>query len=408
MACAKTELCIFDVPFPQVVVDHTCFEEIFPINSITDPKKPDIEFNIVGTNTEYLDLNDTLMSIEFQVKKSDNTDLPADAAVTPANFLFHSLFKDVILTLNTEIIEGGSSKYTIKAIIDSVLNYSHDTKKMSLGCIGYANDADVRKKLIEKSRLLTLCGSPQLDFFDQPKYLIPGVSVHLRFKMNTDVFMLKSDILKPVVYITQAKLLVRRVRVEPAVLIGHQLGLNTKFAHYPIQKTVVVSHTMATGAGNFYKEQIFGFERLPKFVLVAFQSNDQSNGTYASDSSKFKHLNVSSITLTRNTDFHETYIQDFDTNNYMTTYVTSIIRNMGQLNRNFNCGITFEDFKETYPFFTFVLAPDFDIHTTQLPVQGNMRLDIKFKTPLAKPSTVHIYGIFDSEIRINKNRTVLI
>lgn len=113
------------------------------------------------------------------------------------------------------------------------------------------------------------------------------------------------------------------------------------------------------------------------------------------------------MTLSRNTDFRETYTQDFDSN-HMTSYVSSIIRNMGHLDKNLNCGITYDDFKNEYPFFTFVLAPDFDVNTTQLPKQGNLKLDIKFKNGLAAPAVVHIYGVFDSDIQINKNRTIFI
>ena len=81
---------------------------------------------------------------------------------------------------------------------------------------------------------------------------------------------------------------------------------------------------------------------------------------------------------------------------------------MGHLDKNLNSGVTFLDFKDTYPFFTFLLAPDFDVFTTQIAKQGNVRLDIKFKNALDKSGSVYIYGVFDSEIQINKNRTIFI
>ena len=65
MSCAKTELCIFDSALPQVVVDSTSFEEIYPINALEG--KSDIQFTIVGSNTDYLDLNDTLLSVSVKV-----------------------------------------------------------------------------------------------------------------------------------------------------------------------------------------------------------------------------------------------------------------------------------------------------------------------------------------------------
>ena len=407
MACAKSELCIFDGPLPQVVIDSSSFEEIFPTNSITADKQPVIEFNIIGSNTDYLDLNDTLLFIDLKVVDDKKAILTDASDVVPGNYMFHTLFSDVILSLNNIVIEGGNANYAPKALIETVLNYGADTRDTTLSSIGYDADSADRKKWIAKSQSFTMCGSLQLDFFDQPKYLIPGVNVNLKLKRNHPNLSLKSDAGAPLIFINEAKLFVRRVKVEPSVLIGHQIGLNTQNAIYPIRKTRLVTHTIPQGSSSFFKDQIFGDERLPKFVLVTFQSAKQKNGDYKSDCSTFSHLNVTNMTLSRNTDFRETYTQDFDAN-YVTSYVSSIVRNMGHLDKNLNCGITHDDFKDKYPFFTFVLAPDFDVNTTQLPKQGNLKLDIKFKAGITSPAVVHIYGIFDSDIQINKNRTIFI
>ena len=61
-----------------------------------------------------------------------------------------------------------------------------------------------------------------------------------------------------------------------------------------------------------------------------------------------------------------------------------------------------------YRFFTFVLAPDFDINQSQLPAQGNLKLDIKFSKALDSSAKVIIYGVFESEIQISANRNVLV
>ena len=66
MSVAKSELCIFDRPSPQIVIEHAGFEDIYPVNAITADKN-DVEFNIIGSKTEYLDLNDTLLHISLKV-----------------------------------------------------------------------------------------------------------------------------------------------------------------------------------------------------------------------------------------------------------------------------------------------------------------------------------------------------
>lgn len=407
MTCAKTELCIFDSAFPQVVVENAAFEEVFPLNTITGKSASDIEFSIIGSNTDYLDLNDTLLFVGIKVAKADSTDLVATDDCVPSDYLFHLLFRDIVLSLNNEKIEGGNNHYAHKALIETIINYNNDTKDTTLSSIGYVDSDAESKAWIVPTKVFNMCGSLQLDFFDQPKYLLPGVNVHLRLQRNKSSFCLKAATLKPLIEICDARLYIRRVKVEPSVLMGHQVGLNTRNAVYPIRKTELVSYTISKGSSSFYKDQIFGDLRLPKFILVTFQSNAQYNGSYTEDCSVFKNYDVKELTLSRNTEYRECYSVTFN-DNYMTAYVMSIVRNMGHLDKNLNCGISPTEFKDKYPFFTFVLAPDFDVVTTQLPKQGNLRLDIKFGTALPESANVIIYAVFDSEIQINKNRTVLV
>lgn len=409
MSAVKSELCIFDKPIPQVVIEHASFEDIYPMNSIAS-SKTDIEFFINGSQTEYLDLNDTLLYISLKVIQRDGKDLEDSASVLPSNYMFHTLFKDVILSFNSNRVEGGNGTYAQKALIETILNYSGDSKKTCLAAMGYFNNDSARKSMISKSKTYSLCSSLQLDFMDQPKYLIPGVNVHIRIKRSPAKFVLETEgeKLEPRYEIMDAKLIVRRVRVDPSVLIGHNIGLRKQNAVYPIRNKEIVSFALGKDSSSFYKEQIFGDRRLPNFLLVTFQSATQYNGTYSEPSWKFKHFDVKSLSLSRNTDYRETYSQDFGNDDYSCSYMQSIVRNMGYLDKNLNCGITLEDFKNKYPFFTFVLAPDFDLNQSQVPQQGNLRLDVKFANPLNESIYVIIYGLFENEIQITSNKTILL
>ena len=406
MACGKSELCLFDRPFPQVVVENSNFEEIFPINAVTGKNLIDLEFKINGSDTDYLDLNDTLLCIKLVVEEPDKV-LTKDANVVPSNFFFHTLFRDAILSFNNTKIEGGNNCYAQKALLESILTYSNDTKDTNLDCIGYSTQ-EQRKNAIAESKSWSLCGPLQFDFFNQPKYLLPGINVHIRLQRNNPSFCLFAEGIKPIIKITDARLIVRRVKVDQSVMIGHALGLEKHNALYPIKRTKLVTYSLPKGSLNFYKDQIFGDDRLPKFVLITFQNTSQLNGDYSKNATKFEHMNVSSIQLSRNTDFNQTYTVDFENNDYTFAYVQSIIRNMHQLEKNWNLGVSLLEFKEYYPFFTFDLTPDFDMNQTQVAKQGNLRLDLKFSKGLEKATSVIIYGIFDDEIQITKNRSIIV
>ena len=314
--CAKSELCIFDHAVPQVVIDASAFETIYPKDSISNTNV--IEFQINGSESEYLDLNDTLLCVKIKVIKEDGSNISADTEVIPSNYLLHTLFKEAMLSLNNVKIEDANDKYTVKALIENVLNFSADTEKTFLQCIGVGTDEE-RKEWSKTSKVITLCGPLNFDFFNQPKYLIPGVNVNIKLIRNTSDVILKyttskDDKLKmvPVIFLSEIKLLIRRVKVEQSVLIGHRLGLEKQNAIYPIRKSKVVTYSIGKDSVYEYKENLFSDERLPKFVLITFMETSQINGDYSKNCSAFAHKNVKSIKLTRNMDYHETCTMDFE------------------------------------------------------------------------------------------------
>ena len=406
MYAGKSEISLFDHDVPQVVIESSTFEEIYPKDSITGYTSTQIEFNIIGSDNDYLDLNDTLLVVKMKTVKHDGTDIATESDITPSNFMLHTLFKEATLTLNNVKVEDTNDTYMQKSVIENVLNFGNDTKTVFLESIGYDKDDTKRKEWMKKSASRTFCGPLHLDFFDQPKYLLPGINVNLKLTRNVGSVVYKyakgTDAVEinPQPYIIESKLLVRRVRVDQSVMIGHRLGLNNQNAVYPFQKTKIVHFTIPKDSHGEYKDNLFSDERLPKFVMIAFQTSKQASGDYGSFCSQFANNGVKSITLMRNVDFREAYSMNFTKNDYTEAYVKSIIRNMGLLNHDSNNGITMTDFKDSYSFFTFVLAPDFDVDQAQLPKTGNLKLDVRFQNALAESLTMYAYGVFDAEIQI--------
>ena len=415
MYAGKSELSVFDHAVPQVVVDASTFEEIYPKDTIAGYTSSQIEFNVIGSDSDYLDLNDTLLVVKLKVVQYDGKDITTEVNMVPSNFLMHALFKDVTISLNNVKVEDTNDMYTQKAFIETILNMGSDTKKTFLKSIGYDTNDDERKKWIQKSATITLCGPLNLDLLDQPIYLLPGIDVNLKLTRNVGSVIFKyikssteTIAINPEVYINEAKLIVRRVKVNTSVSIGHQVGLESQNAIYPLQKSRLVQFSVPSGSLGEYKDNLFSDDRLPKFVLIALQSGKQVTGDYSVHASTFQNCNIKSLTLMRNVDYREFYTTNFEKDDYTQAYVQSMIRNMGLLNKDRNNGITLDDFKDKYPFFTFVLAPDFDIEQTQLPKTGNLKLDIRFNKALTETMTMFVYGVFDSEIQITKTGMVIV
>lgn len=407
----KTELCLFDTAPAQTVIDSATFTDVFPSTSIGN-KQQDIEFVINSNDTEYLDLNDTSLYLQMKIVKRDGGNIEDSLRVLPTNFLMNALFSDVQLMLNDTIVEGGDRMYAYKSTIESIFNFNEDAKRFQLMPMGFSDNVEHRRAWCADSKTFELIGALRLDFLNQPKYLLPGIDVRIRLIRNKNEFVLQTQAANamPNLKISKAVMYVRRVKINPAVAMGHQLGLMKQNVLYPYTKSQTISYTIAKGSLSYHKDNIFSALRLPKFVIVGFVKSLAYGGSYQNDPFKFQHFNVNHVALLCNGQpipFCESYHPDFENGLFLRDYFISIIQNPEMLNSNKNNGISAEAFKESRCFFTFNLTPDFDMAACQPPRDGNLRLDVSFKNELADAINVIVYGIFDSEVQVGKNKQIM-
>ena len=411
MTSGKSELAIFDRALPQIICAQGNYYDIYPVENITGKSVSVINFIINTSNNEYIDLNDTLLYISVKAVKHDLSDFAANDDIFAKNFTFHTLFNDVILSLNGVEVEGGNGTYQWSALIENNLNFSSDTKTTQLGSIGYAKVPADRQVWIAQSKIFDMCGSLRLGMFSQPKYLIPGIIIKLKLILNRGSFQFHCKGAQaadtPIFLMQSAKLVVRKVKVNPAVQMGHELGLKKQNAYYPLQKSIVRSYAIPAGSLSYNKDVIFSTYKLPNFLIIAFVKHDVYNGNYKEDT-LFKNADVDTLELRCGSDYIETYNQNFDTGiGVVESYTKSLIRNFENLERNTNLGIDYGEFKETHTFFTFNLSPDLNFSTHQLPKDGNLRLRVKFSKALPTAYNILLYGKFDSEIQITKDYVVI-
>jgi hypothetical protein len=409
----KSELRLFDEEMPQVVVQSAFFIDVSPHNAISD-KTQDIEFIIQKSETEYLDLNDSLLYITYNVKHDGGAKaLPDTAVVTPVNYLMNALFKDVELYLNNVMVEGGQGVYAYKSTIETIFGFNQSAKQFQIASMGYDETSDNRKAWIAKSKTAELVGALRLDFFNQPKYLLPGVEVKVKLIRHLDSFCLHGGGTESAkLTILNAKLYVRRVRVAPEVLLAHEDGLMRRNAIYPHTRGKVLSYSIPTGTLVNYNDNIFSSSLLPKFVIVGFVTSvGYAGDNLTSAPFNFQHFNLSSLGLFidgQSVPYREVYKPRFSKGLVVKEYLKSIVHNFQHLNTNLNNGISLADFSTgNYSLFTFNLTPDFDMHQRQMPRDGNLRLEVTFEKELAASINVIVYGMFDTQIEITKDRDVL-
>ena len=290
--CAKSELCIFEPLSVQVVAEQASWCDIHPTASI-DGSSNSIEFLISGATTNYLDLNDTVLGLSCKVTTS-KVEAFEEAAIkghSVVNYLLHALFTDVKVYLNDVLIEGGDGLYPFKAVIQNELNFSTGTKNVQLRAAGYSEDENKLEKLCNGS-LFSLMGALNIDFFQsQSKYLIPGVDVKIVLTRSKDPFVFNTPATegskKPHLRVTDAMLYVRKVSCAPAVLLGHELGLEKQNAIYPYQKIECLTYTVSQVSSSFSQESLFR-GNIPKFAVVCMVSQRELQGVYANDPSTYE------------------------------------------------------------------------------------------------------------------------
>ena len=109
------------------------------INPLGDITQGPIEFNIIG-NDDFIDLSATTLHVKVKLAKADGVAHAKDAEVALINNAMHSLFSDVIVTINDTIVEGGEQQYYLKAFLSTLFTYSDTTMDKQLFASGFAKD----------------------------------------------------------------------------------------------------------------------------------------------------------------------------------------------------------------------------------------------------------------------------
>ena len=412
----KSELMIFSTDLPQVVVDSAYYSEVLPQNSLggLTVGSGTIIFNVFGSENEYLDMNDTFFEFEVRILKGTGQALDASSGHMFVNHTMHALFSDVKVLANNIIVEGGNMSYPYKAVIENMLNFDEVTRKIQLYAAGYDPSDESRKKWSGESRVVRLAGVLRIDFFNMTKYLPPGVDIKVMLTPSKSKFSIQGarEGSEPKVEFLSAKMHVRRVKVNPSVMLGHQIGFGKQNAIYHYTSGRVVSFSVPQGASNYTFEPLFPRSIMPKFVVIGLVAANAYSGDSANaDPFKFSPYGVNSLGLYSNGQclpYAKPYeISDWNTD-HVTAFLKSLIHEPMHLNTNLTNGITMAQFVSGgLTLFCFNLAADSDFRIRQPVKDASLRLDMKFGSKLASAINVVIYGMFDCEVQITKDRTVI-
>src|SRR5277367_2356923 len=257
------------------------------INPLGDVAHGPIEFNIVG-NKDFIDLNATTLHVAAKITKADGTAYADKAEVAFINNTLHSLFSDIIVSINDTIVESGEQTYSMKALIGTLFSYSKDTMENQLFFSGFARDEagkadDIANTGYLARRAWTNLGAVKdfygkffVDLFQQSRYLIGNVNMRIKFIKAANAFAIMTSVKdeRPKIVFESAKLYLRKIKPNPQILANVATNLSRGAAvHYPIARTEVITIPAAAGILDMSKEQLF-YGRIPKILVLAMIDND--------------------------------------------------------------------------------------------------------------------------------------
>ena len=111
--CSFPELELFKRPAIQSDILNGKFEKIYPITKLEDSGP--IEFVIENATDHLLDLRQSYLNIKFNVVSSNGSSLAADAKAGLVNYPIASLFQQVDVLLNGNLISSFTNSYTYRA-----------------------------------------------------------------------------------------------------------------------------------------------------------------------------------------------------------------------------------------------------------------------------------------------------
>ena len=200
----------------------------------------------------------------------------------------------------------------------------------------------------------------------------------------------------------------RKVKVDASVQLEHIRGMERMTAKYPVSRVETKVFSIPKGNMMANQENLF-LGQLPKRVVIGMVENKAFNGDMEMNPFNFRHFDVNYLAL--HVDGKQIPAKpltpDF-TNALYTRSYASLFTGTGFMGHDRGNQITYDEYANGFTLFAYDLTPDLDdggqFHLVK---QGNLRLELHFKTALPETINVIVYAEFDNVVEIDKARNVL-
>ena len=329
--------------------------------------------------------------------------------------------------MNNNLVSESGTNYMYKALMEALLTYNENTKKIQLSNEGFTGDSGdftqinpdtppynhglkVHHKWFKDFAVVEFVGPLMADICNQDRLILPGVDIDIKLWPTRDEFHL---ITHPVglrckLLIDEIYLNVCKVNVSPEVMTGHDAALEISDSIYPFVRTDIRTFNIAEGNFGMNIEDIWQGE-VPTRLVVGLVKSQAYNGDYHLNPYHFEHFDVSDIGFYVNGEATPcpAYKLDLENGIYLQG-LNSLYKITGKTMENSDIEITRDTYQQGYTLVGFDVDPTTspDFRYVGKPREGHTKLDIRFKRGLAAPVTIILYATFPENMTIDQARNV--
>ena len=418
-------LALFQNPSVDTTINHREWIEFRPTAQIS--RGSALEFNVSGKTTDYIDLKNTRLALKIRLMKGTNAVI-ATNKVALANIPLQTLWRQVDVEIQQQLISSSGTSYPYKAYLDVLLNYGSDAKSTQFQSQLFHRDISesmdeaypdtgsntglaIRWQYTKTGGVVDLEGPLYVDICQQNRFLLNGLQINFRLWPHVEAFRLMSaeENADYHVDIVDACLKVCCVKVAPSVQLAHAEVLKKHPALYPFNRSVVKTYSVPKGFFDLCIDDIFQGE-VPSKLVIGLVSSEAYSGNFTKNPFNFKNYNCTFLGFYLNGQSvpHKPFKLDYTNENYVEGYV-SLFTGFDSYLANSGIDISRSEYSSGYCLYVFDVRAN-STEDAQLPLilKGHTRLEFKFGAALPENCTIVMYATFPDLMKVDLARNVIL
>ncbi|XP_048253208.1 uncharacterized protein LOC125381066 [Haliotis rufescens] len=253
-------------PYQTSISQHY---NVRPFTSITDGSP--VEFLTSNGGSDYIDLGRTRLHVTLRVTHEDGSMLTDKEHVGPVNLFKQSLWSQVAVYLQGQLVSSNNGGYPYKAFIQTLLGYGAEAK-----------DNQLQSQLFNKDK-----GETTADFDSKdplgggnvPQFALMSGAPGTEYKIELQDVYLK----------------VYKLKMDNALVLVHAKQFENTNALYPYMKTDIPQASISASQMTYTFDNLF-LDQCPS-RLVGFVSGEGVNGSYTKHTFNFQGSNIKTVGL---------------------------------------------------------------------------------------------------------------